>query len=56
MSRREDAPRLAYLRASHPHPADRIRSLERRITERQYRLATVVPLDGIRLLAVPSRP
>jgi hypothetical protein len=56
MSRREDAPRLAYLRPSRPHPEDRIRSLERRIAERQYRLATVAPLEGSRLLAEPSRP
>lgn len=51
MSRREDAPRLAYLRASHPHPEDRIRSLERRIAGRQYRLESVTPLDGNRFLA-----
>ena len=56
MSRREDAPRLAYLRASHPHPADRIRSLEKRIAARQYRLESVVPLDSTRLLAEPPRP
>ncbi len=56
MGRREDAPRLAYLRASHPHPADRIRSLEKRIAERQYRLESVVPFDGNRLLAETSRP
>lgn len=56
MSRREDAPRLAYLRASHPHPEDRIRSLERRIAERQYRFESVVPLDGEMLLADPPRP
>jgi predicted Zn-dependent protease len=56
MSRREDAPRLAYLRASHPHPADRIRSLEKRIAAQQYRLESVVPLDSTRLLAQPPRP
>jgi predicted Zn-dependent protease len=56
LSRRDDAPRLAYLRASHPHPEDRIRNLERRIAERQYRFETVVPLDSTRLLAEPPRP
>jgi predicted Zn-dependent protease len=56
LGRREDAPRLAYLRASHPHPADRIRSLEKRIAERQFRLESVVPFDGNRLLAEMSRP
>jgi predicted Zn-dependent protease len=56
MSRREDAPRLAYLRASHPHPEDRIRSLERRIAGRQYRLESVTPLDGNRFLAEQPVP
>lgn len=51
MSRRDDAPRLVYLRASHPHPEDRIRNLERLIAERQYRLESVVPLDSKKLLA-----
>lgn len=56
MSRREDAPRLAYLRASHPHPEDRIRSLERRIAERNCRLEPVAPLDGKSLLGGQRRP
>jgi len=56
MAEREDAPRLAYLRASHPHPGDRIRNLERRIAERGYRLEQVVPLSGESLLDEPSRP
>ena len=46
MSRREDAPKIAYLRASHPHPADRIRNLEQHIAERNYRMLPVVPING----------
>jgi len=56
ISRREDAPRLAYLRASHPHPEDRIRSLERRIAERRYLSDPVVPLEGKGLRLEPTRP
>jgi len=56
MNRREDAPRLAYLRASHPHPEDRIRNIESRIAEQQHRLAAVVPLSGAILSAgAPGR-
>ncbi len=56
MNRRDDAPRLAYLRASHPHPADRIRSLERRIAERHYLLEPVLPLDGKSLPGESPKP
>jgi len=56
MNRRDDAPRIAYLRASHPHPDERIRNLEEQITREGYRLDPVVPLDGRSLLDQPTSP
>ena len=42
--KRQAGSRLPYLLASHPHPADRIRALEKDIEDHHYPLAPVVPL------------
>ena len=37
--------RIQYLRASHPHPGDRVRKLEELIRENNYSVRATVPLD-----------
>ncbi len=50
--------RFSYLLASHPHPQDRIDSLQRQVAAAGYRVAETVPLQGVDLLneRAPSGP
>jgi predicted Zn-dependent protease len=48
--------RIPYLLASHPHPADRIRDLDRAIAKNNYPLDPVVPLGDDLLPQLAARP